>query len=212
MHKLTNNERKLIIKYMPLAEKRAKYHFSEYSSSKLFLTLDDFKSFSYDALCHAVKNYKSDKGASIETYIIDYIRYKMSGFVVHENSSLKLPHNSTDKDERKNIRNIGISNSLAVPIASTPSNFSDVNSYEDVICIQYEMDLFEEIEYNSLLKFIFENITPKEKQLFDLLYIKNLSCVSVAEILSVHPNTIYRNKKKLTTKLKEILKNKEEII
>lgn len=204
MEKLTAEEKSLVIEYMDLAEKRAKYHYSEYYNYCLILTLDDFISFAYDGLCYAVKKYNQSKCGALKTFIINCIRYTIKTNVIYENSSLKLPHNSCDASIRREIRNIGITNPHIVSI--------DV--FADIFDSTYSSNISGKLlDENSLLNvedklFIdnIRNLLDKDEQiLFDCLFVDKISQCQIAKKLGLHINTITRRKKRLIDKLKFIL-------
>lgn len=200
MDKLNENEQAIVIKYMSLAEERAKYHYYQYYNKKLILKLDDFVSFAYEGLCYAVSSYDESKCASLKTHIINCIRNKTKTFVVFENSSLKLPHNSSDSQKRKEIRDIGIHNKKNISYESIIEN-NNIDKYFSYHQVGGE-DCFESVESKLLISSIKKELTEKEKQLFQYLFIDRLSHKSTAQKLGVHINTITRNKKNILHKIK----------
>lgn len=200
MDKLNKNEQAIVIKYMPLAEERAKYHYYQYYNKKLILTLDDFISFAYEGLCYAVSSYDESKCASLKTHIINCIRNKTKTLVVFENSSLKLPHNSSDSQKRKEIRDIGIHNKKNVSYEAIIEN-NNIDKYFSYYQIS-DNKCFEDIEFKLLISSIKNNLTKKERQIFECLFINQLNHKTTAQKLGVHINTITRNKKNILNKIK----------
>lgn len=200
MDKLNENEQAIVIKYMSLAEERAKYHYYQYYNKKLILTLDDFISFAYEGLCYAVSSYDESKCASLKTHIVNCIRNKTKTFVVFENSSLKLPHNSSNSQRRKEIRDIGIHNKKNVSYESIIEN-KNIDKYCSYVQIS-DANCFESVEFKLLISSIKDNLTKKERQIFECLFIHKLNHKATAQKLGVHINTITRNKKKILDKIK----------
>lgn len=200
MDKLNKVEQAIVIKYMALAEERAKYHYSQYYNKKLILTLDDFISFAYEGLCYAVGSYDKSKCASLKTHIINCIRNKTKTYVVFENSSLKLPHNSSDSQKRKEIRDIGIHNKKNISYESIieKNNIDTYCSYNQIS----DVNCFESVEFKLLLSSIKSELTEKERQIFEFLFIHKLNHKTTAKKLGVHINTITRNKKNILNKIK----------
>ena len=201
MNKLSKDEQETVLSYMDLANERAKYHYTEYKKHKLILGFDDFKSFAYEGLCYAVKTYNADRCCKLDTHIINCIRYKVRNYVLHENSSLKLPHNSKKPEVRKEIRSIGIKNSICIPFDNIEIPNKD-DKYIYYNTPKKKEVTFEDINFNLTIEAILNSLNNDERKLFKILFIKGLTHEEAAKLLGVHINTITRKKKKLIAKVK----------
>lgn len=204
MNKLSNGEQKIVLSYMKLANERAKYYYSKYKKHNLILELDDFESFAYEGLCYAVKTYDKNKNCKLKTHIINCIRYKVKTYVVYENSSLKLLHNSKKPEIRKEMRSVGIKNSLCIPF----DNIEIFNTDENYIyynITKKKESMFEDIDFNLTVEAILNSLNDEERTLFKILFIKELTHTKAASLLDLHINTITIKKKKLISKVKKYL-------
>lgn len=84
---------------------------------------------------------------------------------------------------------------------------------EDIDSIPSEDDVFEDALYsiwldNGEIDRLLEVLTPREREIYDLLYIKNLSPKRSAEVLGISESTIRNTGSNIKTKIKNAMKTR----
>ncbi len=108
---------------------------------------------------------------------------------------------------------IAASKNIALNMLHKQQNYIEYHELTDTEIDVASDDLFEEVHYNILLKEFnsgkfFEILTPREKELYDLLFVENMKPKIISERLNISVNTVWCIKKSIVDKIKKAIYEK----
>lgn len=203
--KLNNEQTDLVENHIYLAYSRANIMKSKYNFEKLFIDEDDFDSYALEALCYAALNFNSQYGVKFSTFAVSYIDNYIKTKIVLENSTIKLPTYSIDKEKHKSYIQAALNNSLITYLGNTSSESSCTCDSIDFLYKGTEDYGFKIVEESLFLDFLSSQLSESDKKIFRNLILEDDCLSDIADKMNIHINTVWRRKKKIAEHIQKKL-------
>lgn len=207
--KLNQKQYDLVQNNLALAYSRSIKMMKRYSSYNLSLEKDDFDSYAFEGLCEAALRFDVTKNVKFSTFAVSYIDNYIKTNVYTENSTIKIPSYSPDKEKMKNYRSIALRNSLVTSnVLGCKDTEGNLVNLDSLYRSGKEESGFDLVEDSMYIDFFLDTLCEKDRKIFNYLVNHGHSLSNTAESLGIHLNTVSRRKKRIAKKLKRYIEQR----